>query len=91
MTKYKVIYPFADLLDDNYIYSPGDEFPRQGIIVGAERLAELEGSGNKIGKPLIELVGGHKQPLEGSADETPKKDTKGVKKANTAKKTAKSK
>lgn len=88
---YKVIYPFADLLDDNYIYQPGDEFPRQGVIVKPERYAELEGSKNKIGKPLIELVGGHKKPLEDKPDETPKQDSKGLKKANTAKKTTKKK
>lgn len=89
--KYKVIYPFADLLDDNYIYNPGDEFPREGVIVGAERLAELAGSNNKIGKPLIEAESGHIAPVEGEADKTPAVKAKGEKKASTAKKPAKKK
>lgn len=53
---YKVIKMFADLQDNNYIYNPGDTFPRKGKEVNAERLAELAGDKNKQGQPLIELV-----------------------------------
>ena len=56
MAKYKVLYPFADLLDDSHIYRVGDEFPRRGVIVKPERYKELMGTGNKIGKPLIKMV-----------------------------------
>lgn len=56
MAKYKVLYPFADLLDDSFVYRVGDEFPRDGVIVKPERYKELEGTGNKIGKPLIEKI-----------------------------------
>lgn len=54
--KYRVIKYFTDLHDNNYPYSVGDIYPRQGITVSNGRLAELAGSNNKQGQPLIELV-----------------------------------
>lgn len=54
--KYRVIKYFTDLHDNNYPYSVGDTYPRQGITVSNGRLAELAGSNNKQGQPLIELV-----------------------------------
>ena len=54
--KYRVIKYFKDLHDNNYPYSVGDTYPRQGITVSNGRLAELAGSNNKQGQPLIELV-----------------------------------
>ena len=53
---YKVIKYFIDLQDNNYPYNAGDTFPRSGLTVSDERLAELAGSENKQGVPLIELV-----------------------------------
>lgn len=53
---YKVIKHFCDLQDKNHPYNVGDTFPREGLKVTDERLAELAGSKNKQGKPLIELV-----------------------------------
>lgn len=53
---YKVIKHFCDLQDKNYSYNEGDVFPRKGLEVSEERLAELAGSDNKQGRPLIELV-----------------------------------
>ena len=53
---YKVIKPFADLQDNNYIYEAGDAFPRAGITVTDARLAELSGSNNKQHEPLIKKV-----------------------------------
>ena len=50
---YKVINRFADLQDKNHIYEPGDVFPREGLEVTEERLAELSGFHNKQNKPLI--------------------------------------
>lgn len=52
---YKVIKYFTDMHDKNHPYNVGDEFPREGIKVTAERLKELSGSDNKQGVPLIEL------------------------------------
>lgn len=53
---YRVIKYFTDLNDNNHPYNVGDEFPRSGAVVTDARLAELAGSNNKQGKPLIQLV-----------------------------------
>lgn len=50
---FTVIKTFADLQDKGYIYHEGDIFPRDGLTVSSERIAELMGSDNKIGQPLI--------------------------------------
>jgi hypothetical protein len=50
---YKVITFFVDLQDNNHPYNAGETFPRKGLTVTKERLAELAGSENKQGKPLI--------------------------------------
>lgn len=51
--QYEVIHFFTDLQDNNFPYNVGDSFPRVGLTVNNERLAELSGSNNKQGKPLI--------------------------------------
>ena len=53
---YKVIKYFTDLQDKDHEYNVGDTFPRKGLKVTQERLAELAGPNNKQGCPLIELV-----------------------------------
>ena len=53
---YKVIKHFIDLQDNNHTYNAGDSFPRSGVSVTEERLAELAGSNNKQGVPLIEKI-----------------------------------
>lgn len=61
---YKVIKKFHDLQDATktkngtiyHEYNVGDAFPRKGMDVSEERLAELAGPDNKQGVPLIELV-----------------------------------
>lgn len=53
---YKVIKFFTDLQDNNYPYNVGDVFPHKGMTVTEARLAELAGSENKQGVPLIEYV-----------------------------------
>ena len=53
---YKVVRFFTDLHDSNYPYNVGDIFPRSGVEVSESRLAELSGSNNKRGMPLIQLV-----------------------------------
>ncbi len=63
---YKVIKFFTDLQDNNYPYNEGDTFPRVGVEVTEGRLAELAGSDNLQGEPLI-------QPVEEVAEEAPKK------------------
>lgn len=63
---YKVIKYFCDLQDGNHPYNAGDTFPRPGMTVTEERLAELAGSNNRQGVPLIAPVA----PVE-PVDETP--------------------
>lgn len=53
---YKVIKFFTDLQDNEHPYNIGDTFPREGVTVTEDRLAELAGSDNKQGQPLIEEV-----------------------------------
>lgn len=53
---YKAIERFKDLKDDNYVYKAGDKFPRKGKRVSKARIAELAGSDNKRGRPVIEEV-----------------------------------
>lgn len=65
---YKVIKFFLDLEDNQYAYNVGDIFPRKDKTVTEERLAELAGSNNKQGQPLIKAV--KEAP---KAEETPKK------------------
>lgn len=53
---YKVIHYFTDLQDNRHAYEVGDPFPRAGLEVTEDRLAELSGSNNNQGKPLIAKV-----------------------------------
>lgn len=61
--KYKVIHPFRDLEDigktfpDGREYAVGDEFPATKRKVQDDRIEELLGNKNKIGRPLITEVG----------------------------------
>lgn len=53
---YEVVKFFTDLNDNNHPYRVGDKFPREGMEVPKSRLAELAGSENRRGVPLIRLV-----------------------------------
>ena len=53
---YKVIKSFTDLQDNNYAYYVGDTFPRNGVEVCDERIAELSSDKNLQCVPLIEEV-----------------------------------
>ena len=53
---YKVLEYFTDLRDDKFAYHEGDTFPREGITVSDERLAELSSKNNKKGRPVIKEV-----------------------------------
>lgn len=50
---YKVIKYFTDLKDGNHPYNVGDDFPREGVKVDDNRIAELASSNNKRREPLI--------------------------------------
>ena len=62
---YNVIKRFADLTDNNHPYEVGDTFPRPGLTVSEERIAELSGPDNKQGAPLIRAV----ETAEATAEE----------------------
>lgn len=49
----RVIEAFVDMTDNNYLYHPGDTFPRKGLKVSDERIAFLSGNQNLLGKPVI--------------------------------------
>ena len=53
---YKVVEFFHDLQDGGHAYKPGDTFPRDGVNVSDERIAELSGFANRRGMKLIEKV-----------------------------------
>lgn len=53
---YKVVDSFFDLQDGNRYYRAGDEYPRPGFEVSAERIADLAGDGNRMGHPLIVAI-----------------------------------
>lgn len=53
---YKVVEFFHDLQDSGHAYNPGDTFPRDGVKVSDERIAELAGYANRRGMKLIEKV-----------------------------------
>lgn len=53
MMMYKVIRYFTDLQDNDYAYNVGDVYPRQGVVVTGERIAELASSENRQKTPLI--------------------------------------
>lgn len=53
---YKVIRNFSDLQDHDRVYNAGDIFPRDGLRVSKERIAELSSSKNRIREPLIEEI-----------------------------------
>lgn len=67
---YKVIKFFTDLHDANYAYQVGDEFPRPGTEVTEKRIAELAGSDNKQGVPLIALVEEKPKPKKAAPKES---------------------
>lgn len=64
---FKVIKFFTDLHDGDHPYNVGDVFPRVGVSVTEERLAELAGSNNKQGEPLIEAVAAPKKSSKKAA------------------------
>lgn len=53
---YKAILYFTDLQDDGHIYHAGDKFPRRGLKVSDERIAELLSDGNRRGRAVIAEV-----------------------------------
>ena len=76
---YKVIKFFTDLHDNDYPYSVGDTFPREGLKVSADRLAELASADNRRGRALIELVQTTVQKAEKSEEPVEAEEAKAEK------------
>lgn len=53
---YKVLRDFADLQDNKHLYRTGDIYPRAGLNVSSERVAELVSEKNKMGTALIRAI-----------------------------------
>lgn len=69
---YKAIKFFQDLQDNNFPYEAGDIYPREGLEVSKERLAELASDKNLRKEVLIKKV----EEKKAEAKPTPKKATK---------------
>lgn len=69
---YKVVSYFTDLQDANHPYNIGDTYPRNGLTVTAERIAELAGKSNLRGIPLIEEVQEKADKVKAEKTETAK-------------------
>lgn len=84
---YEVILFFTDLQDNEYPYNPRDIFPREGMEVTKERLAELSGSNNKQHKQLIKKIevedDGQYEPLP-FPDDAPKHTKSEINRMSTA-------
>lgn len=63
---YVVKTRFVDLQDNRHVYEAGDVFPRLDHTVSPERIAELAGSDNRMGIPLIEAT--HDDSTENAAE-----------------------
>ena len=72
---------FADRQDGNRIYEPGERYPRLGLSVTDERIAELTGSDNRAGYPLIKRIETPVKRAENEAEEIPTETPKTPKKA----------
>lgn len=68
--KYRVIKYFTDLQDGEHPYNVGDEFPRKGKTVTADRIKELSTIANRRGIALIEEVRGAEETATISENET---------------------
>ena len=69
---YVAAVKFCDLQDGKRRYMAGEKYPRPGLTVTDERLAELAGSDNRAGYPLIKKDGVEEAP-EKPATEKPKR------------------
>lgn len=65
---YIALTRFADLRDAKHIYKAGDVYPRLGYTPTDSRIAELAGSNNRMGFPLIKA---EEAPFHGDVVERP--------------------
>jgi hypothetical protein len=85
MANYRVICAFNDILDNSFLYSIGDTYPRKGMYPAEGRIQELMSGDNRQGKPLIEPIAENVKNTENSAadvDVKPLKRKRGKKNDN---------
>ena len=70
---YKAVEFFRDGADDNRLYSPGEDYPRQGLTVSEARLLELSTEANRRGAPMIRRTDPAPDPVQPEEPETPVK------------------
>ena len=78
--KYIVVHSFKDLQDNDHIYKVGDYYPREDVNIediDKERIEELAGVKNKIGKILIKEV--EVPELEADGEKEPEVEPDGEK------------
>ena len=73
--RYIVVKDFSDIQDERHVYHAGDIFPRMGLEVSEERVAELASKDNKRGEILIEAIdveqeGSQESEIRSVSDET---------------------
>lgn len=83
-----VVTDFTDRID-KHIYRAGDEYPRPGVDVSEERVAELTSTDNLRGEVLIKAV--QKGKIQPVAGETEKADKSVAPKKKQSKKSKKEK
>lgn len=87
--KYIVVTDFTDK-NDKHIYRTGDTYPRPGVEVSEERVAELTSADNMRGEVLVKAVGAPKtaeiRPVKEEKKEVDKSVNTQKKKSKKAKK-----
>ena len=83
---YRALIRFCDRQDDMFMYEAGDTYPRPGLDVTPERIAELAGSDNRMGYPLIRREETPVEPGNDDPKETPTEPPKSAQKGRRSRK-----
>lgn len=78
---YRAKCRFVDLQDGKRLYEADEVYPRSGLVVTDERLAELAGTNNKAGVPLIYPIYEPEDNAKGNTKVKAEKPVKGEKTA----------
>lgn len=78
---YRAKCRFVDLQDGKRLYEADEVYPRSGLVVTDERLAELASTNNKAGFPLIYPIYEPEDNAKGNTKAKAEKPVKGEKTA----------
>lgn len=73
---YKVVTAFYDLEDNKHRYEVGDTYPRGGYEPSAKRVEFLDGTGNKLGVPVIQMAADAEDMAADAEEKKPKRTRK---------------